>query len=262
MPERYSGAWSRRTQANDPAPLVPGIDPEHLNPTANPEWVAQQPGWVSTVSAPLLPDDMYPGMGAVQLATGEGPVDFAPQDHAYGMGFGPGLSVIEAQDLRSYWHSQDDGSVAAGNWQVMIDRDGQPHLERTEDGIGDGDSPKTLQFERTGVGQPNDPDARVGGRFKRWYDRYIDYHRYPTDRRPLTPRQAYTAQPQPAMADPGPLDSPYATAATGYWGSPDRFLAPQARRVPGDWAEPITTDATGVIAAGAPNGFGLTTYGL
>lgn len=258
MAERYSGAWSRRTQADTVAPLKPGIDPEHLDPTDNPEWVNQPPGWVSTVDSPILPDEMYP-MADPPMPTGEGPIDYAPQDHSYGMGFGPGLSVMEAQDLRSYWHSQDDGSYAAGAWQAMVDRDGQPHLEVTEDGMPGGDSPQTLQYERTGVGQPNDPDARVGKRFKRWYDRYIDYHRYDTDRRPLTPVQAYTAQPQPPVPNGTQLDSPYHTAATGYWGPPDRFVAPQMRRVPGDWAEPITTDATD---SPSPVGFGLTQYGL
>ena len=260
----YHGAWARRTQTIQEQPLQAAIDPEHLTPTDNPEYSGLRPMWVNTAPAPVLPTDAV-GVQITTMHGGIGPVDKTPLDHGYGMGSGPGLDTLASQDYRSAWHSDDQGSNAALRWNPMMDRDdrpGSPHADFIPHDPAGGDSPQTLQLERTGPGQPNDPNARAGRAFRRWRDRYLEMHRFRTEMRPLTPRYARGAQPQPAVPDGTQITSPYATAVTQHLGVIDNFVAPMMRRTPGPWDESMTTDGTSQTIAGASNNYGLTSWGL
>src|SRR5512138_136442 len=109
----YAGAWARRTQTATSSPLAQPIDPEHLTPTANPEFsTGQRPAWVSTAPAPVLPAEMIDTQ-VTTMQGGVGPVDRTPADHNYGMGMGPGLDTLTAQDYRMAWHGDDQGANAA-----------------------------------------------------------------------------------------------------------------------------------------------------
>ena len=261
----YSGAWVRRSQTFAAAALAAPIDPEHLNPTANPEFATgQRPAWVNTAPAPVLPGELIdPQLTTMQ--GGIGPLDNTPRDHAYGMGTGPGLDTLAAQDYRMAWHGDDQGANAALRYLPMVDRDdepGSPHADFIPHDPFGGDSPQTLQLERTGPGQPNDPNARSGKAFRRWRDRRLDLHRFSPSMRPLTPRYARGAQPQPAVPDGSQITSPYATAVTQKLGPIDKFVAPLVRRQPGPWDEGMATDGTGQTMLGAVDNYGLTKWGL
>lgn len=261
--DTFKGTWNRRTQVDTLAPLKPGVDPQHLEPTDQ-QYIDMSPLWVNTAPAPDLPGELYP-YAERPLPTGEGPVDHTPRSHADGMGGAYGLTQPEAVERRAEYMSSDDGAVAAHGWHQMVDRDGEPHFDFVDDENGPAaayDSVATHQYERTGVGQPNDPDARRAARQQRWYQRYIDFHRYPVELRPVVPKVAYSAPSQPATPGATQYDSPYTTSPGWDPGSPDRFVAPQTRRAPGRWDEAMTSDATTEALAGELAGYGLTTWGL
>jgi hypothetical protein len=251
----YSGAWVVKSQTRARVALQAPTDPEHLNPTEDLDHPGQQALWVNQAPAPDLPGELFIGQDGQPVVVA-GPVDATPDDPNHGVGVGPGLTIRESQELRGTLHSEDFGAVAAHAWDPMVNRDGAPHVEIIDDTPGEGDSPQTLQYGRTGVGQPNDPYARTGRRIKRWYDRYIDMHRYEVELRPQYLRSAKTV----ALAQPVPtqnqLTSPY-PAFTGAPGTPDSFVAPQDRRTPGPWDQALVTDGTDQLA-----GFGLTSWGL
>lgn len=255
----YSGAWAKRRQDPIAVPLKAAVDPEHLNPTDDP---GVPPGqsllWQEAgPAAPTLPTELTDAAPGPQTAPG-GPL-VAPGDPMVGMGGGAGLTVQEAQAVRSYWHGQDDGSVAAHAWEPNTDRwDGSgPHVAIIPDMIGDGDSPQTLQLQRTGVGQPNDPGARLASRIKRWWDRYIDMHRFPVEYRPLAARYARTPGSVAPVPDGNQLDSPFPTVSTAGLLTRDQLVYPQTRRTPAPWDEPMTSDGVQLGAS-----FGLGSWGL
>jgi hypothetical protein len=261
---RISGSWSRRTIDVINTPLTSDRDPEHLNPTPTPEFAHESPAWQDSTGAPGLPVSVLDEQLVCMYGAG-GPVDNTPIDHAYGMGTGPGLSTLEAQDYRMAWHMTDDGAVAAHQWVPMMERDdrpGSPGAAFIPHVPGDGDSPQTLQLERTGVGQPNDPEARPGKRFARWRDRYIDMHRWTVETRPLTPKYARGAQEQPAVPAGTQINSPYATSVTQHLGPKDTFVPQFVRRAPGAWDESLATDGAGSSIAGAVDNYGLGRWGL
>lgn len=261
----YSGAWRRRTAERhggatvQPPPMHAGLDPEHLHPTPEPE-----PGpipWVSTVPGDPVPAEALGGPPGLPDPSGIGPV--ADDDGAH-LGVLPGLSLAEAQAARGAAHMTDDGSVAVTGWTHSPDVDGTPHLDEVRYAYGDGDSPETLRLQRTGVESPLDPGARRGKRVRRWWDRYIDMHRYQPEFPPKlvrNARPAATAYPPP---EPTQRDSqlPTIQAAIDAVTSPDRFVAPMLRRTPRDWQETDTTDGTPVVPVNAPSAFGLTTWGI
>jgi|SRR5690242_8349106 len=256
---RYNGAWARK--ASTPTldvPLKAQPDPEHLAPTDNIDVAVGNPLWVESQAAPMLPDGLMATPFGTPIQAGGGPVDMTPESHDYGPGVSPGLTTAESQALMMQWHEQDDGAVAARQWQPTTDREPGtgPRLAIITDTPLDGDSPQTLELERSGVGTPNDPYARSGKRIKRWWDRVIDMHRWEPQYRPMYARNARTAQHQPAVPNGTQLDSPFATP----WpmrATSDAFVAPQIRRTPVPWDQPITGDGT------APVGdFGLTVWGL
>jgi hypothetical protein len=213
------------------------------------------------MQSPVLPSDLYP-VDAAGLPTGDGPVDQTPQDHLYGAGAAPGLDPLAAIDDASPWRMADDGAVAATHWRPAKNMDGAPHLDVVTDMIGDGDSPASLQLLRTGVGQPNDPLARLAKRQKRWYERYINFHRFDVQPRPLVPHYAKPAQGVPVVPGRTQYESPFGNVVLEDVGVRDRFVAPLVRRQPGPWDEPISTDGAASTVAGVPGAYGLTRYGL
>jgi hypothetical protein len=231
------------------------LDPEHLNPTPEPE-----PGpipWVSTAPGPAIPEAALGGDVELPSPWGIGPT-YEPEPGRT-VGVLPGVSLEEAQRIRGAAHGQDDGSYAANEWTHVYDRDGTPHLDVTEQTPGMGTSPSTVAVRNvTGVESPLDPGARRGRVMRRWMDRRIDMHRYEPQFPPKTVRNVTTAQVQPAPANHTQRDSPFATVVSSLAGMapPDRWVEPQLRRTPRDWQETATTDGT------VPGGvFGLGSWG-
>lgn len=262
MTSPYSGSWARAASAPTTAvvPVHAPIDPQHATPDPDPNLAPGQPAaWVNAAPAPILPDALMP-MAAPELAAGFGPVDQTPDDPLFGMGSGHGLTTLEAQDLSGRWHNVDEGAVAAHAYVHPRMSDTTVHLDVIPDMIGDGASPATLQYESTGVGVPTDPEARRASRIRRWYQRYIDMHRYTVDRRPSLGQST----PPQQVSPPGnsPYVSPFATSTGYYAAPPDRFVVPQTRRAPGQWDESLATDGTAATMVGATTDYGLTRYGL
>lgn len=251
----YSGAWVLKSQTRPSVALQAPTDPEHLNPTEGEDHPGQAALWQNQAPAPDLPGQMEGGQ-YLQPPVPGGPVDNTPDDPNFGVGVGPGLTTLEAQEVRGALMSTDLGAYAAHRYAAGVDRDGAPHVQVLDDVPGEGDSPQTLEHKRTGVGTAGDPYARVGRRIKRWYDRYIDMHRYDVELRPKYQRYATTVdQPQNAVAAGGQLVSPY-PAFVGRVGTPDSFVTPQDRRTPSPWDQAMTTDGTGQAA------YGLGSWGL
>ena len=255
---RISGAWGRKLSVPSfEVPLVQDRDPEHLNPTANVDVVVGDPLWTqSEGAAPEVPQSWVVSDWPTPIGGG-GPIDMDPLNPEIGPGAGHGDTVLESQAIRTAWMSKPDGSVSARLYQPQVDRDGTNHVDVIPDVPLDGDSPQTLQLERTGVGQPNDPFARTGRRIKRWYDRTIDFHRFTVELRPMPIRNARTAQYQPPVYAGTQYDSPFSTPAA-FRATPDANVVPQIRRTPDNWQNPVTGDGLP-----SPVGdFGLTAWGL
>ncbi len=256
----YSGGWLRQATQPKTVPLVAPTDPQHLVPDANPEFSGGMAAtWKNNAAAPNLPDALMP-LPTPELGTGIGPVDRTPESHGYGVGIGAGLTRQESQDRMGPWHEEDHGAVAAHDWVPYRMRDGSPHSAILYDTPGDGDSPQTLQLQRTGVGQPNDPGARVGQRISRWYKRYIDRHSWDVQLRPYANKYAATTQSQPAVTDGTQINSPFPTAPGMWGGTPDRFVVPTVRRTPGPWDDTMATDGTVGTVTGSLDNYGLTSW--
>lgn len=251
---KYS--WAKSSAPTPAVPLVAAVDPEHLTPTPDPNLLVGSQLWVASTPAPTLPDVLTAEPFGTPVGGG-GPLDLTPEDPSFGVGVGPGLTTLESQDIRGQLMEQDLGAVAARQYQPMIDRDGTRHVAIIPDTIGDGDSPNTLQYERSGVGQPIDPYARLGKRIKRWMDRYIDMHRYEVRPRPMYAHYASTVAEQSAVVNGNQLVPPFARFGS-MAATPDSFVAPQERRSPVPWDQPLTTDGIPAPATG----FGLPTWGL
>jgi hypothetical protein len=184
------------------------------------------------------------------------------------MGIGAGLSLLDAQDLRMEWHNVDAGSVAAQAYQHMTDRDGTPLIVELNDQQLSGDSPQTLQLKRTGIGQPNDPEATLrqrSRRERRWWDRYIDMHRWDVVETPVHPQYARPVPARDAVPDGDQYTPPMGNRAMlGDQGviTPDRFIMAQVRRAPGDWTGEQASDGTDATLIGAGQTYGLSNWGL
>jgi len=258
-----TGAWAARTLVPNPPPYQAPIDPEHLTPTDNPEYVHEAPMWQATAQMPALPEDLLANPGA-HLATGIGPVNMTPEDHEYGVGVGSGLTTLESQDRMAAWHNDDQGAVAAHRWVHPTDRDGTYHAEMYTDVPGDGDSPATVALERTGVGAPSDEGrSRLGRWQKRWWNRQIDMHRYAVEYGPVRPQYA---RPNPARGDVSPgnqLTPPYGNSIAYDGSKPqDRFVTQVVRAQPDDWAADQATDGAANNLLGYQQQYGLTVWGL
>ena len=258
-----TGAWARRTVTPPVVPVHPEIDPQHSTPDANPEFVAQPPTWINSTPMPGLPGEILtqPGYPQGLIAPG-GPVNRTPLDHDFGPGAGAGITQQQAQELRGYWQGMDLGVIAHESDVPVKETENMYGLAEVDDMIGNGDSPQTLEYERTGVGRPNDPDARRGKRQKRWSERYIDMHRWEVHPPPYDPQYAV---PQPAIAaDPNgnQYTRPFANNAAGPLGTVDSFVQQQIRRAPEGFGDAYAQDGTPQNIVGSVNAFGLPAWGL
>lgn len=259
----FTGAWLTRSQQNVSTPLHPPRDPQHLTPDPDPNLMpGQTPDWRSTVDAPGLPAAMEAPPIAPELETGFGPVDHTPFDHGYGLGAQPGLTVQENQDAAGQWHADDQGTVAAESYVHPKMRDGAPHVAWIPHEREPVDSLAQVEYQRRGVGAVHDPNAVLGKRLKRWFDRRINFHRYAVEMGPYAPRYARPAVERGPVQFGDQTTSPYPNSAAQYSGPADRFVLPLARRSPGNWVEEQTGDGTTETLAGAPTGYGLGSWGI
>ena len=256
----FSGAWLTQSQVDPQVPLVPNLDPQHLNPDPNPQFQGMNPDWRNSAPSPDLPEAMW-DVAPAPLATGVGPVDHIDYNNTLaGTGWGHGLSDVEARDLALTANLTDDGSYAARRYQAPRMPGGTYHADFIRDDDVPSDSPGTVMLQRSGVNTENDPWARRGHRLQRWFDGAIDMHRWEVTFRPLRPRYARPT-PVQSNADPGQRD-PHTQSVVGYNpGSLDTFVQGIVRRVPGNWAQPFTADGTTSTLVGAVSGYGLTTWG-
>ncbi len=251
----YSGAWVRQSTTRPNVPLQAPTDPEHLNPTEGEDHPGQLALWQNQAPAPVLPTVMEGGQYE-QPSVPAGPLDMTPADPSFGAGVGPGLTTLEAQEVRGALMGLDLGAYAAHRYMAGVDRDGAPHVQVIDDVDYQGDSPQTLEYQRSGLGTPNDPFARRGRRIKRWYDRFIDMHRYDVELRPKYSRYAATVATQNPVQNGTQLTSPF-PAFVDRAGTADSFVTPQDRRTPAPWDQAATTDGTGQGSM-----FGLGSWGL
>ena len=258
-----TGSWVRRTQQPMLPVLHPDIDAEHSRPTDNPEFVNTDPVWASTVHAPILPSELYPGAGypPANFAPG-GPIDHTPEDHNFGPGTGPDLSLMEAQELRGYWHSLDMGTVEAESWVHSKNTEDQYKRYEADDMIGQGNSPADNEKHIRGVGAPGDPDARLAKRMKRYSDRYIDDHRWDPHPTPVVQRYSRGVPARGPVPDGSQITSPFGNSLTTTVSSPDKFLQQQIRRAPENPGDAWAHDGTGANVVGTVNQYGLTSWGL
>lgn len=251
----YRGGWARANVPTLEVPLKPPVDPEHLAPHPD---VDVPPNafalWSSTVSSPAL-DGQVLGDDPYQLPVPGGPVDQTPEDHSFGMAGGNGVTQLQAQQLRAAAQAAGGvyGAYEAHAWEPMVVRDGDPRLAVIPDTAGDGDSPATVELRnRTGVGVASDGgNSRLASRQKRWYDRFIDMHRYPVVFRPMYLRNAKGTPSVPAIAERNQLASPFPRNV--FSGTRDSFVAPQERRTPVPWDQPITHDGADLAEAALPS---------
>lgn len=257
------GAWVNRTRDSQLAPLVTDRNPEHLNPSPDPNLPpGHTPTWQQSAGlVPTLPDDVVARDADPVLATGWGPVDHTPDDRDYGLGAQPGLTTMQNQDLRGVWHGDDQGTVAATHYVHPKTRDGAPHAAWIDHEPEPVDSMAQVEYQRMGVGAVHDPNAVRGKRLKRWFDRFIDFHRYPVELRPYAPRFAEPTQARDAAADRDHTVSPYPNATAAYSGPSDRFLMPQMRRTPTNWVEGQIGDGSAETVMGVEAGYGLGSWG-
>jgi hypothetical protein len=249
--------WQRYSQPTPVVPLKPGIDPQHQDPSADPNIaMGMAAAWESTVVSPVLPDGVMGEVPGTPVGGG-GPADLSISDPDYGPGAGPGISQTEASALRGKYNTRDDGSFESRSYMPLTDRDGSWNLTEIPDNTdGTQDSPDTNLIKRSGVGTPNDPYARSGKRFKRFVDRVIDMHWWTPDYRPMYSRVPTRAQDVPAVAGNGLVPvSPFARDTLSVGGTQDQFVAPQERRSPQPWDNPLTTQ-------GFPTDVGITSWGL
>jgi len=256
------GAWATRARSVQLAPLVTDRNPEHLNPSPDPNLPpGHTPTWQQSAgSVPTLPDEVVAREAEPVLATGWGPVDHTPDDRDYGLGAQPGLSTEANQAARGVWHGDDQGTVAATHYVHPVMRDGAPHAAWIDHEPEPVDSMGQVEYQRMGVGAAHDPNAVRGKRLKRWYDRFIEMHRYPVEMRPYDPRYA---KPTAARAG-GVVDqtmSPYPNASAQYSGPADRFLLPQMRRTPDNWVESQIQDGSAETVMMTAEGYGLGSWG-
>ena len=257
-----TGAWVRRSQQPALSTIQAPIDDQHMTPDPNPDGSGQPESWVSTVSAPDLPDFlMVPVDYPPPVFAPGGPVDNTPQDHQHGPGAGWGYSQDEGSIIRSEWQSEDLGTVAAENWLPTPAGVDQYQRAEVDDMVGNGDSPETLEYRRTGVGRPNDPDARRAHRQKRWTERYIDDHRWQAHPTPVVPRYSRGVPAREAIPDGTQIDSPFGNSVHQYSGPFDRFLQPQVRRAPERNGDAWASDGTHQNVMGTVDQYGLTVWG-
>ena len=161
-------------------------------------------------------------------------------DHTSGDGVGAGLTDAQSQAQNAAARSIDYGATEARRWAAPQDVDGQNIAERLAeaDPVGELGSMRTVDLH-VGTNKEAYPNTRPGSRIHRWRDRVFDRRTFVTDHRPLYTPNAWTAPNQPGgnsqYVSPYPLLGQVNTVIV---------QAPQLRRVPQGWGEPVTTDGS------------------
>jgi hypothetical protein len=257
-----SGLWAARNVTATPAPLVPPVDPEHLTPSQNIEYVTEPPPWEASVTMPGLPSELVDlNEQGIPIAPGAGPIDQTPLDHDYGIARAPGLTELESQDRARPWQEDDQGGPDRVLWHAQTDRDGTYQTIDLSGNVPDGASPMTVDLQIQGRGAASDPEAtvKVLSRWaRRFINRHFDDHRYNSEPNAVRPRFARPVPGSQAPAQASPLVSPFGNSVIYAAGPQDTFVQQQVRRQPEDWTANQATDGTEM---NMPNQYGLTVWG-
>jgi hypothetical protein len=251
----FAGQWKTKTQQPvKAAPLVPGLDPDHLTPENQ-----QDANYVDTTGGPGLPTDVEGGQFEQNPRVPVLYLDQTPVDHDWGVGDLPGVTHAEGRRIGTAMRELDFGAVAAEDYVNPGRREGTYEVQRVQNTDLDGASPATVEIRwDTGVGSPYDLDARSNIRITRWRDRWIDMHWWATEWRALPDKTAKTA---PEL---GYVQNRTSTTVSPYQGNlitdPRNWQTPQERRGTRDWDESMTEDGTAEPLADQM--FGLTSWGL
>lgn len=255
MAGSYSGAWKRATLPVSQVPLKPGIDPEHSRPSADPDQTYAQ-SFIDSTGAPLLPDEWASGQ-YVQDPVPSLFFDATPVDHETGLGFLPGVTPEEAQDLGGWARSQDLGAMDARDFdRPQYQEDGSVHAEIVNRDL-QGASPADLKYDEKGVGVGIDPDARSNRRITRrpTGPAIFDMRWYGEQMRPRYSHTASGSRERGAVANRQQNTPP---EGAGSILRPDNWAAPVVRRSAPSWDQGFATDEQ-VPASG---NFGLGSWGL
>ncbi len=240
----FQAKWDRKRYASNQALVGTAPDPAHAVSAGHDVLYGANPGpesWEQQFTSPGVPGDVLgEGTNYADARGGGGPVDRTPVDHTTGVGTGAGLTDKQSSDQNEYWHEVDYGATEARRWNAPMDVDGHNVAERvTEpDPIGLMGSLNTVEL-KFGTNKEAYPNTRPGSRIHRWRDRVYDRRTFTTDHRPLYTPNAWTAPNQPGgdsqYVSPYPLLGQVNTVIV---------QAPQVRRVPQGWGEPVTTDGS------------------
>lgn len=241
----FSPSWNVKAQVGNRSHIGTAPDPVHSVTTPHDQAMSANPGAESWMS-----QSPYPGAGSIVLGEntvyaddngGGGPVDHTPIDHTTGLGTGAGLPDAVSQAQNAAWHGADRNATAARRWTAPPDSDGIQHVFRQAEPVPTGimGSPETVML-KAGTNPEAYPNGQITGhRIYRWRDRIFDRRSYDPDHRPLFTPNAWTARPVPAGA------GGYASPAPQQ-GHVNVLMekAPQLRRVPTSWSDPVVTDPT------------------
>lgn len=256
----YSNAW--KTQAYSPHDgIASPRDPNHSQPEAG----AGPLNWAQPTQH-AVPDQAIteaPEIYALDSAAGGHP--FSPAGHADGVGYGAGLSWAASNAQNDSAHLNNDGSMQQRLWNAPSDRDGVVRHDRyqwlPDEAPGSGlrpagmpDLPASPQMWQ-GLDRAQYPNRRVGHRITRWVDRSFARRDWHVEYRPVVIPNAYTPPPQPVVANRTQYSSPFPAAQNANVRLVT-FVAPQSRRTPAPWDEPLRVDATAASPyAAADSGF-------
>lgn len=248
----FNASWDRKRYASNRALIGTAPDPAHATAAPHDALYDANPGpesWETQFSTPGVPDQL---VGAHTVYAGQvgggGPIDNTPVDHTTGVGGGAGLTPEHSAAQNESWHAQDYGATDARRWASPVSSDGVNVVERLAeaDPIGELGSLGTVELH-VGTNKAAYPNTRPGHRIHYWRDRVFDRRTFTTDHRPLYTPNAFTAPERPGGA--GQYTSPYPSL-----GQVNTVMekAPQLRRAPQSWGEPVTTDGTESFHADVP----------
>jgi hypothetical protein len=241
----FSPSWNVKKQVGNRALIGTAPDPLHGTQSTHDYQQSSNGGiepWMSQVTDPGTSDVLVgEGTDYDNLSGGGGPVDYTPIDHTFGDGVGAGLTDGQSQDENAAWRGTDLNATAARRWSAPPPSDGPLHAERLQQpaSIGLAGSPETMLLQY-GTNPEAYPNGQTNGhRIWRWRDRVFDRRTYTPDHRPLYTPNAYSAPDVPAGS--GPYTSP-----SPQMGQVNVLMekAPQLRRTPTNWSDPVVTDPT------------------
>lgn len=240
----YSDAWKtgkyRQASLQGTVPALEHRQPVDTVTNAN---------WQNAPDNPQLPPDEVVSQGDFTLNSAPGGPVYSPPGHEFGPGYGAGLSWAVSMAENNSFRSTDDGSVLARTTEPAVARDGQYHVDRLQMEYGGNLAPAgtpdlpAAPGMSQGLNLAEYPNRRVGHYIPRWRDRVFLRRNWNVEFRPIVVPNAYTAQPQHAIAAGNQYTSPFGAAQTAQVRVVNA-TAPQMRRNPNPWDESITTDGT------------------